>query len=229
MFGLFCMTGCYRVLPEEQKIIGTWEFTGIDATGRVVFRRDHTVVDLFPEDDRSINARWIPLAAGKWRLEGNDIVTEEETLPLRFVPSPTSRTTRITIREFHEDRLEREGERGPFLRVSEVAEHYAEVLALLYVGASFIALLACIYAIRRAQFRNEFSLLGLAALVALAYSSMLLAAELAQTGNLIISPGHLDALKLPREILKLLWIVIVAIAFARFPFALRGKTTDVPR
>jgi hypothetical protein len=224
---LLCASGCYRNAPEEDKILGTWEFTGIDATGRVVFRRDHKVVHLFPEQDSSTNARWIPLAAGTWRLEGNEIVTDVKTLPLRGVDSPTQRTTRMMVREFHEDRLVREEGRSPFFRVRLVAERYAEILALLYVVASLIALTASIYAILRSSFRNEFVLFGIAVLVALAYSLMLLAAESAQTGNLIISPGALDSLKLPREILKLVWILIVTIAFVRFAFALKMKRRTV--
>src|SRR5438552_15282996 len=74
-------SACQHTTPTEEKIIGMWELTGLDATGRVVFRRDHTVVDLFPEDDMT-HARWFATSSGKWRLDESDIVEDMKDLTI---------------------------------------------------------------------------------------------------------------------------------------------------
>lgn len=112
------MVGCYRLSPDEEKVIGTWEFAGSGTTGRVVFRRDHTVVDLFPENKKP-NARWEAVASGKWWLEGDTIVTDERAL-LRASPDETPfprRVTRMKVRDFGKGRTVREEIREPLQRV----------------------------------------------------------------------------------------------------------------
>lgn len=216
------LAACQRVTPAEEKIIGIWEFTGLDATGRVVFRRDHTVVDLFTESD-SPNARWAPTAWGKWRLEGNEIIIDEEMLPIPgYTPHPR-RITQLPIREFEEGRLVRADGRPDFNRVRMGVEQYSQMLALVYVIASLISLAATIYAIRKSSFRKEFILLAVASLFALGWSTSTLVADLAQTGTVIVSASSLRSLRVPTEIVRVICILIFIIGFVKLAFALGTK------
>lgn len=220
----FAVPGCQRVTPSEEKIIGIWEFTGLDATGRVVFRRDHTVIDLFTESD-SPNARWAATAWGKWRLEGNEIITDDNALPLPgYSPRPT-RVTRMPIRTFEDDRLVRADGRPDFNRVRWGAEQYSQMLALLYLIVSLVSLMTAIYAIRNSSFRGEFLLLAVAAVFALCWSTSTFVADLAQTGAVIMSAVSLRSLRLPTEIFRIIFILIFTIGFVRLAFALRARTS----
>jgi hypothetical protein len=103
--------------PNEKKLVGTWEFTGIDATGRLTLRADHTSETLFPDMDDS--TKWEVLLRGSWRLEGNDLIMEEKPTFGPSVPGDPPRQmelTRITIREFGSDKLVPE-KGGPYKRV----------------------------------------------------------------------------------------------------------------
>jgi hypothetical protein len=218
---LACAAACHRVSPAEERIIGIWEFTGIDATGRVVFHRDHTVVDLFPDSDAPYV--WGPSASGTWRLEGDEVVTDDQVLPIPgYSPFPR-RITRIPIREYHGDRWVREEGRGDFIRATGGVERYSQMLALLYLISSLIALSASIYAIRSSSFRREFVLLAVAAVLALAYSALLLMAELSQTGDVVISFASLRSLKLPREVLKVMCVAVFTMGFVRLAYGLRAR------
>jgi|SRR5882724_2507275 len=62
-----------QLSPLEQKIVGTWQFTGIDATGRIVLRPDHSCATMFP-----IMGQWEVLAKGTWRIDGRDLVRVEK-------------------------------------------------------------------------------------------------------------------------------------------------------
>jgi hypothetical protein len=214
---------CQRVSPAEEKVIGIWEFTGLDATGRVVFRRDHTVVDLFTESD-SPNARWAPTAWGKWRLEGNEIITDDEVLPIPGYSPRPRRITRIPIRDFEEGRLVRADGRADFNRVRVGIEQYLQILALVYVIASLIAFSASVYAVRNSSLRKEFVVLAVAAVLALVWSTSTLVAELAQTGTVIISAASLRSLRLPTEIFRVACILIFTIGFVKLAFSLRTRT-----
>jgi hypothetical protein len=216
------LVSCQRLSPGEEKIIGTWEFTGLDATGRVVFRRDHTVVDLFPENDSTI-AKWAPTAWGKWRLEGNEIVTDEEILPIPGHSTPPRRITRLPIREFGDNRLVRADGRSDFNRVHWGVEQYSQGLALLYLTAGFVALAAAVYAARTGRFRKEFILLAVAAGVAVLWSLLMLVAELAQTGSLIVSKASLRSLRVPRELLRVAYTLMFVIGFVKLTFAVRAR------
>ena len=220
-------TGCRRLTAAEEKIVGTWEFTGIDASGRVVYRPDHTVVALFPEYD-ALNARWVPRSWGSWRLDGSEIVSETESLQIPGMPAIPKRVTRTPIREFHEERLVREEGRSDLIRIRSGTEIYSEVLALVYVIASLIALAATIYATRKSSFRKEFILLAAASVFALGWSTSTLVAELAQTGTVLVSASSLRSLRVPTEIARVICILIFIIGFVKLAFALgtRAPATE---
>jgi len=222
------LVSCQRVSPAEEKIIGTWEFTGLDVTGRCVFRRDHIVITLFPQGDGP-KEMWAPTAWGTWRLEGSEIVTDEEVLPIPGVLSSQRQVARIPIRAFEEDRLVRADDRADFYRVRWGVERYSQVLALLYLTGSLIVFSASVYGIRKSSLRKEFILLGLATFVALLWSVSTLLPELAQTGAVILSATSLHSMRVPTEILRVVCIVIFMIGFAKLTHALRRRPTCSPQ
>ena len=109
--------GCQRLSPEEEKVVGTWEFTGLDFTNRVVFHRNHRSEELYARED-SLLAKisfWAAMSRGTWKLEGDAIVTDEQVI---VGPQPRERrVTRIKILEFLPDKLVREGNPDAFHRV----------------------------------------------------------------------------------------------------------------
>src|ERR1041385_3006028 len=144
-------TACHRLTPMEKKLVGAWKFTGLDATGLVVFRSDHTVVDLMREKDPfgwDPRGRWVPVSWGTWRLEGNDVITEEKVLPLPNY-SFANRSYRMPVKELRDDTLVRGDGRSDFTRVSVMVLRRPQFLAIGYMLASLIAMLASIFAIRR--------------------------------------------------------------------------------
>lgn len=107
---------CQRLSPEEQRVVGTWEFSGIDFTNRVVYRSDHSAEELYPRETGLLAKirPWVTLSRGTWRLEGDTIVSVREATdgPLRG----KKRVIRTRILEFHPDKLVREG-RSSLIRV----------------------------------------------------------------------------------------------------------------
>lgn len=207
-------TSCERITPAEAKVLGTWEFTGLDATVRLVFRRDHTVVSLSSQAD-GFKEKWAPAAWGTWRLEGNEIVTDEEVFPIGGYLPKHRQVARVPIREFGEDKLVRADGRSDFYRVHWGGEQYSQVLSLVYASVSLIVFSVSVYAIRHSAFRKKFIVLAVAAVLALVWSISTLVTELAQTGTVIISPASLRSLSLCTEVLRVACILIFIIGFVR--------------
>src|SRR5436190_11744528 len=88
VFGSFLLVAtCHRLSPIEQKVVGTWEYTGMDFTNRVVFSEDRTVTTLFP--DSQAPAKWVPAVFGTWSVEGDELVTKEQFRNPYPVPGQT--------------------------------------------------------------------------------------------------------------------------------------------
>jgi hypothetical protein len=108
---------CQRLSPEEEKVVGTWEFTGLDFTNRVAFHRNHRSEELYIRDGGLLAkiSPWAVMSRGTWRLEGDTIVTDEQTV---IGPEPRPRRVlRERILEFRANELVREGNRDPLHRV----------------------------------------------------------------------------------------------------------------
>jgi hypothetical protein len=103
------------------------------------------------------------------------------------------------------------------------------MLALLYLISSLIGLSVSVCAMRSSSLRRQFFVIAVAAILALAYSALLLVAELAQTGDVVISFDSLRSLKLPREVLKVTCIIIFTIGFMRLVYVLRGRESSKER
>ena len=95
----------------EQKVIGTWQFTGIDTTGRIVLRADHTCATMLPITGRR---GWKILAKGTWRIDGQYLIRVEKPWfgsSTSVDPPGPSVTSKLPIRSITQDRFELGG--GP--------------------------------------------------------------------------------------------------------------------
>jgi hypothetical protein len=107
------LVSCCRLGPDEKRVVGTWELSGIDFTSRVVFHCNHRSEELFPRE-RGLLAKissWEVGARGTWRLEGDTIILDEHPFymsPSAKAPFPR-RTYRMKIVEFRPNELIRDG------------------------------------------------------------------------------------------------------------------------
>jgi hypothetical protein len=215
----FLLVMCQRVNSTDEKIIGTWEYKGFDSISRIVFRRDHVVVVLFPESN-SDTSRWEPITWGTWHVEGNEIVTEEEVLPVPSHSPFPKRINRMPIHEFGENVLVREDGSDHFHRVYwSVRQRYSQLLASFYVVLALVALLAIRYASRRFALRKPLILLATATVFGFLWATMTLANELSQTGTLVISPTSLRSLTRLKQSLGVIGILTFAIGCASIALA----------
>src|SRR4051812_5102371 len=73
-----CAITGYRIWPKESEVVGTWEYSGVDAVRRISLRSDHTVSDYWPEmgqkEEDGMPGVWhiaVPHQTkidGKWRI-----------------------------------------------------------------------------------------------------------------------------------------------------------------
>jgi hypothetical protein len=180
---------------REERIVGVWQSMGIDTPIRTVYRRDHTMVQLFPEENSE--SGWLQFQVGTWRLEGETII--EETRGMRIgadeVLSDGGRRE-ISLREIRPDKLVRAEDRPDLLRANVARERYRQIVflfcAILSVGVFFPLL----------HFGRKFipkgtTLLCVAAAGTCLWACLHLIDELSQTGNMIVSPASLIALRTP--------------------------------
>src|ERR1700736_4165227 len=72
-------------LPSEKEVLGSWSWTYSDGLGRIIFTADHKIKEGFPPKDK--DGRTLPddqftfPYSGKWRLEGDVLVTEMDNKP----------------------------------------------------------------------------------------------------------------------------------------------------
>lgn len=215
----FATVSCARVRPAEEKLVGTWEFRGLDAVGRVVFRRDHAVINLFPID-HSPYAKWGATSKGTWRLEGNDVVTDERLL-IGDHPPQERQLHRIPILQIDSERLVRADGRSEFRRVTAVDEHLSQMVAGMYVLASTVTLASSVYIQRKSALR-KFWLFAVAAALVMAWSTSVFVQALAQTGAVAVSISTLLSIALPTQVVGFLSVLLFTAAFARLALGVRA-------
>jgi hypothetical protein len=81
-FALAALGSCQQrpLSPIEQKVVGTWDRTGMDFTERTVYRPDRTL-----ESTMADGSGVLPFRSGTWRVEG-DVLVEE--FRVHWEPSP---------------------------------------------------------------------------------------------------------------------------------------------
>jgi hypothetical protein len=69
------LPSCHRASGDEARLIGTWEYTTVDAVGRLRFDGDHKVALWFVESPTDgvepKDALW-----GTWRIEGDQVLLD---------------------------------------------------------------------------------------------------------------------------------------------------------
>ena len=223
LLGLACFISgaCHRLGSIEEKIVGTWEYTGFDSHSRVVFRRDHIMVVLVPANGDDFNARhWMPASWGKWRVDGNAIIMNNEQVFGLDGPRWTGQVARLPIREFHEDRLVTDDDGSNWNRLSSARKRYARLLSSFYLLGSLAAIASMIVAMRKAVVWREVILLAIVAIGVLSLSVLALLGELGETGSLVLSPRLLKWLQAPNDVLKVGFVTILIVAVARLGYRL---------
>jgi hypothetical protein len=198
MSALFAVAANFRPTSEEEKrIAGIWQVMGIDTPVRLVYRRDHTMVEMFPEENTK--AGWLQFQVGTWQLEGNTII--EETRGLRIGDEVLSDRGRreLTLQEIRSDRLVRAGDRPDLLRANVVRERCRQVVFLFCVILSVSMFFPLLRFGRKVILKGTTPLCLAAAGVCL-WASLNLIDELSQTGSLIVSPASLIALRIPAAV-----------------------------
>lgn len=104
-----------QLATPEHKIVGTWQFSGVDTRGRIVLRADHTCASLLPRT----GGGWEILATGTWRVEGDYLIRVEKPAVAASAssnrPSP-SVTSKLRIRSITAQSFEL-GDGRPMKRV----------------------------------------------------------------------------------------------------------------
>jgi hypothetical protein len=103
--GLICCVSlaAQSLVPVEENIVGTWRWKtlpGKHGMLRFEFRRDHT----FEGSDHSAK-KPMAVSGGTWRLEGHDLITEEQAISHAGESQSRIHRKRLTIRVFSDDRI----------------------------------------------------------------------------------------------------------------------------
>ena len=73
---LYLASACVRQTPRD-RLVGIWQFTGMDATMDYVFKADLTYeVWAEPMDTTLSKGPWLQMDFGSWKIEGDEIIIE---------------------------------------------------------------------------------------------------------------------------------------------------------
>jgi hypothetical protein len=121
----FCgAAACHRPSADE-RMVGIWQFTGMDATMDYVFKPDHTF-EVWAEsmDVEQSKGPWLQMNFGTWKVEGDELVMEykrprsaefEEFLKSQGIDLPP--VNRRKVLRFGADKIEFP-QGGPFIRAN---------------------------------------------------------------------------------------------------------------
>jgi hypothetical protein len=113
-FGFFALVlACHRSTSAEQKVFGTWEYSGMDDLVAWMSERPW-----LPERKPHVTGRTI--GSGTWSLDGDSIVIDHQPSQQRLSPGEkpfSRRAIRLPIREFDSESLVRADGHGTFRRV----------------------------------------------------------------------------------------------------------------
>lgn len=103
----------YRFWPKESEIIGTWEYSGLDAVRQITFRPDHTVSDYWPymgeKEEDGMRGIWHisgphPIKIdGKWRLSEPGVFVKFDMKAALNDPSAPDQSGVMGITQFREN------------------------------------------------------------------------------------------------------------------------------
>jgi hypothetical protein len=89
---LSMLSVCHPLSPEEAKVVGTWQWLGMDAIGKLTFTRDHRVAEcLLRGEAYEGDCPPQDIKHGRWWIRGDQVVykiedgfSDEATLPLQW-------------------------------------------------------------------------------------------------------------------------------------------------
>jgi hypothetical protein len=204
------LVACARVSPAEEKVVGTWEYSGVDSSPRLVLRSDRIEVVLV--SDRLNNRhvlKWAPASWGQWQLDGKTIVISNDHVFGLDGPRPVGETRRIPIQEFHTNRLVLGDGTPDLVRLSAEEGRRVKSLSTAYIAGGIMAIASMIVTMLRAFGRRRRVLLIVAGVCAASFSLLALLGELAGLGYLIISPKLLVWLQMPRDVVKIGFLTVL--------------------
>ena len=91
---LLSFSACRRLSTLDEKLVGTWQYTTVDATVRTTLKVDHTITISFDGKEQ--------IPAGKWRVEGNELVKD---IYIDFHSPEFPPTREVQISEVTADKL----------------------------------------------------------------------------------------------------------------------------
>ena len=106
------LTACSHPNTAEKRVIGKWQFNSMDAASLYILKPNHTFDIMLTQPDG--NLPWDRAFSGRWRVEGTDVILDQDPTPMvesRSTPIP-AQTTRIPIAEF--------GPNGPFRPADDI-------------------------------------------------------------------------------------------------------------
>ena len=116
--------GCHRQSPDE-RMVGIWQFSGMDATMDYVFNADHTFELWAPSmDEEQSKGSWLKTDFGTWHIEKDELIIEykrprsewfEQFLKSRGISLPS--VTREKVLRFGSDKIEFQ-HGSPFIRAA---------------------------------------------------------------------------------------------------------------
>jgi hypothetical protein len=196
---------CKAAETPSERIVGIWEFTGMHNMGRIVYRRDGTIIELFRQDDRP-GAYWIPTWAGKWRIEGNTIVAETNLLGEK---AEAPRVTRGVIAAFQPDRLVSGDGHSDSVRVTLAVARSSEAAIIIRVLISLILCATSVYAAVKSSFHRIFAIIASGAACLFISSVLSVPREFGQTGDIVVAYSVVEALQVPRDLLDSLAVLLL--------------------
>jgi hypothetical protein len=218
---VFIGAGCRGAKTPREQIAGIWEFTGMHITGRVVYRGDGTVINLFPEDDTA-RSRWVPTGVGKWWIDGNSIVTEVKNLAQMDEPP---RITRAKV-AFTPDKLLSADGHSDSIRVTPAIARSSEIATILRGLAALVIVAYAVTAATKTVFRRAFAIIGAGAACLTASSILAIPQEFAQTGDLVVSAATLRALQVPRDFFESAALVLIAAGVVFLTMSMRREKAN---
>jgi hypothetical protein len=122
--GFGAAAACQQPSADE-RIVGIWQFSGMDATMDYVFKADHTFELWAPSMDlEQSKGPWLQMDFGIWHIKADELIIEykrpcspefEEFLKSEEIALPT--TTRHKVVRYAPDRIEFD-RGGPFIRAA---------------------------------------------------------------------------------------------------------------
>ena len=93
LIAVLTLPACHRLSSDEAKVVGTWQWVGMDAIGKITYSRDHRVAECLLRGE-AYEGECAPkdIAHGRWWIQGDQVIykledgsgSEEVKFPLEW-------------------------------------------------------------------------------------------------------------------------------------------------